>query len=188
MRFSAFTACVAVLATSAFAQPSPKEMPDRVTVAGAPLRLNGIGLCEYGIFAIDVYWGALYLERPTRVAKTAIESEQRKRIHLHFVRSLTREQLARAFTAAVEYNAGKAVGRYRAALRQLCAMMEPVTRGESIVFDYVPARGIEVRIDGKSKGWLRDRAFSRLFFVLYLGPHPPDDGLKRGMLSGRRGG
>ncbi len=188
MRITVLAACLAVVATNAFAQPSPKHMPDQVTVAGAPLRLNGIGLCEYGIFAIDIYWGALYLERPTRIAKTAIESEQRKRIHLHFVRSLTRDQLSRAFTAAVEYNAGKRIARYRATLRRLCAMMEPIARGESIVFDYVPARGIEVHVDGKSKGWLRDPAFSRLFFVLYLGAHPPDDGLKRGMLSGRRGG
>lgn len=51
------------------------------------------------------------------------------------------------------------------------------------MIDYVPGSGVTVRYDGVVKGTIGGRAFAKALLRVYVGPHPPTDALKAGMLG-----
>lgn len=144
---------------------------------------NGVGLCEWGLFRVDLYRAALYLEDVCRDPNRIIRSEQAKRLHLVFSRSLSRRQSERAFVASFRANAGDELPRYQKRLDQLCSMMRDVRKGDSLVFTYVPGRGLESHFRGRSLGVIRGDDFARMFFTLYVGPIPPTPALRKGLLG-----
>lgn len=147
------------------------------------LHLNGAGLCEWGIFGIDLYWAALYLEEKTGDSKTVIASEQTKSFHMHFVRSLTREQMQEAYTASIKINAGKNLARYEKRLDQFVNLLTAMNEGDDLVFVFRPGRGLQVFVRDRLRGTIEGDDFGRLFFKLYFGPNPPDENLKKGLLG-----
>lgn len=151
--------------------------------AGKDLLLHGVGLCEWGIFGIDLYYCALYAERRMETAEQAVVGDQVLVIHLDFVRKLTAAQLGEAFTAATKVNVGEALPTYQKALAELCAAMRDVGAGDTYSFVLVPKRGIEVRRNGEPVTTIGDEAFRVLFQRLYLGDKPPTQDLRTGMLG-----
>src|SRR5262249_54353116 len=72
------------------------SMPDRATVGGQPVVLNGMGLREK--YLIDVFVGGPYLTTPTHDDATAIDAESPKRVELHFVYSeVPRDKIVETF-------------------------------------------------------------------------------------------
>jgi hypothetical protein len=158
--------------------------PRRLRANGESLVLNGSGLCEWSIFGIDLYRAALYLPRASRNSDEILASGGTAVIHLLFVRSLRREQLAAAFSAAVKANAEKAAD-HETAVSALNDLLSDVVDGQSLTFTMVPARGLLVQLDGRYLGTVRGDAFQRLFLRLYLGDAPPTEGLRSALLGGR---
>ena len=154
-----------------------------VTAAGKDLLLHGVGLCEWGIFGIDLYYCALYAERRMETPAQAIAADQVLVIHLDFVRKLTATQLGDAFTAATKVNVGDALPSYQKPLAALCAAMRDVAAGDSYTFVLVPQKGIEVRRNGELVTVVGDEPFRVLFQRLYLGDKPPTEDLRKGMLG-----
>jgi hypothetical protein len=150
------------------------------------LLLNGMGLCEWGFFKVDLYRAALYLEKKCSDPKKIILSKNAKCIQLYFVRELTKDQLQKAYSAAFEANAKESLPRYKKRLDQLKAMMEDVNEGDSLIFTFFPEKGTEVQIKGKVKGLIKGADFGSMFFKLYLGDHPPSTDLKNGLLGLKR--
>lgn len=139
------------------------------------------------MFAIDVYWAALYTRgSEQRSAVELLGSDEPKLLRMNFVRSLSKEQLGRAWEAAVEANA-----RYRqestdASLSALQSLMRPVSSGDSLIFWIDPLRGIHVYAGGSDvehRGFVPSGDFARLFLRLFLGESPPDPNLRRGLLG-----
>ena len=71
------------------------EMPDTAVVDGATLKLNGMGLRAATALRIKAYVGGLYLEQPSSDAATVIDSQQRKRVTMKFLRDIDRERPGR---------------------------------------------------------------------------------------------
>ncbi len=159
------------------------SFPDRLPWAGRALQRNGSGLCEWGIFGIDLYVAALYCERRVRSLAEALDPEQVVVVHLHFVRSLSAEQLGEAFTASTKVNAGERLAQFEPALQRLCAAMRPVRNGSTLTFGCEPGRGVAVVHDGVLVDRIEDEAFRRLFVQLYLGVQPPTAALRDGLLG-----
>ena len=174
---------LALLATVALASPPAGTFPKQVQVDKKSLKRNGTGLCEWGFFQIDLYHAALYLESASKDAKKILESKQAKRIHLYFVRDLTTKQLRKAWTAAFEVNAGRDYKAYAKRIAQLNGWMRDIKDGQSMVFTHKPGVGLHVRIHDTDKGTIKGDDFARMFFTLYLGDHPPDEDLEKGLLS-----
>jgi len=61
--------------------------------------------------------------------------------------------------------------------------MELVHSGDEVVFDYVPGKGTQVKVKGKDKGTIEGADFMRALWTIYLGPNPPSESLKKGMLG-----
>jgi len=158
--------------------------PPRIEFEGERLVLNGSGLCEWGFLGVDLYRAALYRPEATRDAATVIAASTRSILHLHFVRGLTKGQLQKAYTASVEANAGDRLPRFGSGLDALCAKLTQVDKGGSLTYVIDPGRGIEVLVDGLSRGSVEDPAFARLFLELHVGDKPPTQKLKAGLLGG----
>ena len=176
---------LALTAGLALASPPSGTFPPKVTVEKRALKLNGTGLCEWGLFQVDLYHAALYLEACSKDARKVINSKQAKRIHLYFVRDLTTKQLRKAWTAAFEANAGKDLSKYSKRVERLNKMMVDVKDGKSMIFTHQPGQGLQVSVCGKDKGRIEGDDFARMFFTLYLGDKPPDEDLKKGLLATR---
>jgi hypothetical protein len=160
------------------------SMPDTVSVEGANLVLNGLGIRQATIFKVNVYVAGLYVLHKSRDARQLLASDEPKRLHMVFVRDVDRDQVADAFREGFEKNAGMPLEPLRERIDRLIAWMGGFKKGRSATFTYTPDDGVEVAIDGVSKGEIPAADFARALFSLWLGPNPPNDGLKRGLLGG----
>lgn len=158
--------------------------PDTVRVDGALLRLNGMGIREATVLQVDVYVAALYLEETGRDANAILGSDKRKQIVLRFVRDVDAEDIAEAFEEGFRRNAPRTP---RAKIARLVSFVEDMREGQTMTLTYVPGRGTELRIQGRAKGTIDGAEFARSVYSLFIGPRPPNRGLRVGLLGGRCG-
>lgn len=183
----------ALMAALAAAPPAFAEecasvtMPGRITVAGTPLVLNGLGLREATVFNVDVYVAGLYVQHRSSDGNALAASAETKRLVLHFVRDVSRDDLTGAFTEGFRRNAGASLGSLQARINRLNGWMPAATTGLELSFTYFPGTGIRVHVGSSSRGVIEGDDFARVFFSIWLGSHPPNSGLRRGLLGGRCG-
>ena len=157
------------------------HVADTATVGGKSLVLNGLGLREK--YYIDIYVGALYLPAKTKVASSAITEDVPKRISMSFIySSVTKDQLAESFHEGLAYQGSK-VAAVSARVDQLCGMMVDLKSGDVVAFDYAPGTGTAVIVNGSVKGTIAGKDFMESLWTIYLGPNPPTEKLKTGMLG-----
>ncbi|MEM7261330.1 MAG: chalcone isomerase family protein [Planctomycetota bacterium] len=177
-------ACTGATTLTRAAEPPSGMFAREIEVAEIRLIRNGAGLCEWGIFSWDVYWAALYLERPTTRFADIVDSKKTKRIHLNFSRKLSREQMVDAYRAAFEANAGKKrQAELKASIDQLLGMLTAVKAKDSLRLTYVPDVGTSLKLNGKQLGLIEGAEFGSLVFELYVGKKPPTKALKKGLLG-----
>jgi chalcone isomerase-like protein len=158
------------------------QMPERAVVAQHELILNGAGIRTK--LWIKVYVGALYLETPTRDAKTAIGADQPKRITLVLLRDLSKHQQASALREGFEANAGPERMRYLAGrMQKFEDFMRDGKRGDWMMLTYEPGKGTVATDSAGHVTIIPGKDFADAVFAIWLGPHPADDGLKKAMLS-----
>ena len=159
------------------------EFPDAITVNGVDLILNGLGKREATIFNVDVYVAALYLEHTGSDGYAICESDQTKRLSLHFVRDVSGGDIAGAWAEGFMKNGGDDVSIYESRIVSLNSWMSEMKDGEEMMFTYIPGTGLEVSLKGTSMGTIEGSDFSAVFFSIWLGDDPPNGGLRRGLLG-----
>lgn len=158
-------------------------MPDDVEVSGKKLVLNGLGLREATMLSVDVYVAGLYLESKSGDGEAIAASTQTKRLVLHFVRKVSRKQITDAWEEGFAKNV-KDLAPVRARIDRLNGFMGDFVAGDEIVFTYVAGGGVTVAVKGKEQGTIEGDDFAKPFFSIWLGPTPPNAGLKKGLLGG----
>lgn len=164
------------------AQLAGVTVPDSVEVGGDRLVLNGLGLREK--FFVDVYVAALYLPEKERSEQEIFAADEPRRVTMHFVHDVTKEQICDAWAESLESNRPNASASLKKDFETLCSWMESVAEGEQMTFTYVPGEGTTVSVNGKDKGTLAGKPFADALFASWIGQHPATDKLKRGMLGG----
>jgi hypothetical protein len=155
-------------------------LPDTLKAGEKTLKLNGLGLRKKAMF--KVYVGGLYLESPSKDAGAILASDQAKGIRMHFLRDLTKAQLVEAFQEGFEANAkGKAAEK--AAFDKMLALVPDVKEGGTLTFAYLPGKGTTLSAGNKELGVFAGKGFADAVFAIWLGPKPPSDDLKKGMLG-----
>jgi hypothetical protein len=179
----------AVLVVSAVSTPgthalagelSGATLPDTLKTGEKTLKLNGLGLRKKAMF--KVYVGGLYLESPSKDAGAILASDQAKAIRLHFLRDLTKAQLVEAFQEGFEANV-KDRAPQKAAFDRMRALVPDVKEGSTLTFAYVPGKGTTLSVGSKELGVFEGKGFADAIFALWLGPNPPSDDLKKGLLG-----
>jgi hypothetical protein len=155
-------------------------LPDTLKAGEKTLKLNGLGLRKKAVF--KVYVGGLYLESPSKDAGAILTSGQAKAIRMHFLRDLTKAQLVEAFQEGFEANVKDGAAE-KAAFEKMLALVPDVKEGSTMTFTYLPGKGTTLHAGTRELGIFEGKAFADAVFSIWLGPKPPSEDLKRGMLG-----
>jgi hypothetical protein len=185
-------ATLLVLAAAAFAAAVParpaaaKElagvnMPDTLSVGDKTLKLNGLGLRKKVMF--KVYVGGLYLETPSKDAAAILASDQAKAVRMSFLRDVDKGKMKDAFVEGFEANAKEKAAAQKASIEKLYSLIPDMKEGQTLSFSYLPGKGTTVSLGDKALGLIEGKEFAEALFALWLGPKPPSEDLKKGMLG-----
>ena len=81
----------------------------------------------------------------------------------------------------------KQKGAFKEQLSTLEGSMADMKRGQRLTFVHKPGAGVQVDVNGTNKGTIKGDDFAKAFFSIWLGPNPPNSGLKTGLLGGACG-
>jgi hypothetical protein len=155
-------------------------LPDTMSAGDKMLKLNGLGLRKKAVF--KVYVGGLYLEAKSNDADKILTADQAKAISMYFLRDLTKEQLTDGFEEGFAANA-KDQDTQKAAFDKMIALVPDVKEGNMMTFTYVPGKGTTLQVGNKALGTFEGKGFADAVFSIWLGPNPPTEDLKTGMLD-----
>src|SRR5262245_37768544 len=155
-------------------------LPDTLTAGEKTLKLNGLGLRKKAVF--KVYVGGLYLESPSKDAGAILTADRAKAIRMHFLRDLTKAQLVEAFQEGFDANAKEATAQ-KTSFDRMLALVPDVKEGSTLTFTYVPGKGTTLSAGSKELGVFEGKGFADAVFAIWLGPKPPSEDLKKGLLG-----
>ncbi len=155
-------------------------LPDTLKAGDKTLKLNGLGLRKKAVF--KVYVGGLYVESPSKDAGAILAADQAKALRMHFLRDLTKAQLVEAFQEGFEANV-KDRAPQKAAFDRMLALVPDVKEGSTLTFTYVPGKGTTLATGSRELGVFEGKGFADAVFAIWLGPKPPSDDLKKGLLG-----
>jgi Chalcone isomerase-like len=156
-------------------------LPDTVQAGNTTLVLNGMGLRTK--YAFKVYVAGLYIPQKSADPGAILKPDVPRRIVMHFVRDVSKNQLTDGFTESFENNTPEAAKTLKPDIDRLFAVLDAVKDGEEVTFTYVPGTGTSVAIAGKERVSIAGPSFADLIFSVWLGPKPPNAGLKKGILG-----
>ena len=157
------------------------KLPDTLASAGKTLKLNGLGLRKKAVF--KVYVGGLYLETASKDGAAILAADAPKAVTMHFLRSIEKAKLVEAYTEGFENNAKAKAAAQKANVDRFLGLVTDVKEGSEFTVLYAPGAGTTVLRDGKEAGKIEGKDFSDVVFSLWLGPKPPSEDLKKGMLG-----
>jgi hypothetical protein len=155
-------------------------LADTLKAGEKTVKLNGLGLRKKAMF--KVYVGGLYLESPSKDAGAILASDEAKAIRMHFLRDLKKGQLVEAFQEGFDANA-KDKAAQKAAFDKMLALVPDVKEGSTLTFTYLPGKGTTLQVADKERGVFEGKGFADAVFSIWLGPKPPSEDLKKGMLG-----
>ena len=156
-------------------------LPDTVQAGGRTLLLNGLGLRKK--YMVKVYVAGLYLEQKSADPAAILKADTPKRVVMHFVRGVTKNQIVDAFNESFENNIPDAKRSMKTEIDQFLGAQDSVKDGDEIFLTYLPGTGTTVAINGKDKVTIATPAFAPVLFSVWLGPKPPSAEMKEGLLG-----
>ena len=157
------------------------SLPDDATVGDKTVVLNGLGLRTATMLKVKVYVIGLYLESKSSDPQAIIASGESKRIAMHFVHKVTAKELRGGWTEGFEDNT-KDVAGIKDEIAKFNASMRDVKKGDSIVLDF-SGDTVDVLINDTRIDSVTGKAFQQAALAIWLGPKPPNDALKQGILG-----
>lgn len=158
-------------------------LPDKADAGGQALVLNGLGL-RSKLF-IKVYVGGLYLPQKEKSAAAVLAGDTPRRMVMHFLYSVSKDQMCDAWKEGLEQNTPKASADVKKEFQTLCSWMEPIPKGHELVLTYVPGTGTTVEVNGKVKGTLPGKPTADAIVNTWIGPDPgPGEDFKKAVLGG----
>jgi len=185
VRTSLLLLSLALVATPALAKTKAGvTMPDELEVAGHHLILNGLGIREATMLKVDVYVAGLYVEAKSGDGNAISGNGTSKRLVMHFVRDVDRDDIAEAFSDGFEKVLGEdGAKKMEPRIKQLVAATRDMKKGEKLSFSYVPDVGTTLDVNGKASAPIPGADFAKAIFAIWLGKSPPNSGLKEGLLG-----
>jgi hypothetical protein len=158
--------------------------PEQRHIDGSTLTLNGLGLRQATILKVNVYVAALYVAKVSSEAPALLASNTPKELILHFVHHVSDDELNKAWEEGFVHNAKAQLATLQERIETLKGWMADMQSGQRLTFIHTPGAGIQVDVNGTVKGTIKGDDFATAFLSIWLGPHPPNPGLKSGLLGG----
>jgi hypothetical protein len=160
------------------------NVPDKASVGGQELLLNGAGVRTRAIF--KVYVGSLYTPAKARTAAD-VYAKSPRRVQLNMLRDVGSDQMVEALSDGLnQSNSAADAGAVKAQMAELAAILKSIGQlkeGNVLAFDFVDG-GTRVSLDGQAKGTVAGDAFNKALLNAWLGDKPVQDDLKKAMLGG----
>ena len=161
------------------------DIPDSISLPdnGTQLVLNGAGVREK--FFMDIYVGALYLEKSMHDPDAILADTGYASVLMHFIYSeVDRNKITAGWTDGLTANLPSArMQAIRPRLEKFNTLFRTVVKGDVIRIDYVPDSGTQVRINGEWRGSVEGNDFFRDLLRIWLGTEPISKSLKHDMLG-----
>jgi hypothetical protein len=183
---SAIALVIAVGAPARAAEVAGVAFEPAAEVAGETLQLNGAGLRKR--FFVEVYAAGLYVPQPARSGPALLAQEGPRRVVIAMLRDVGADQFSVAISDGLAANHTPAQlaalsGQIQALQANLAAIGE-ARRGDRIHFDYTPAAGTRILVNGAQKGAaIPGPELYRAVLRVWLGDAPVDAGLKQALLG-----
>ena len=158
------------------------EMPDTIRVGTHVLTLNGMGTRKATIFKVKVYTAGLYLESSSSNPTDILNSEQLKRVEMHFVHDAPADKIRKAWNDSYSVNCKVDCEALKPALEELNASMVDMKPGDRMTFTFYPD-SLEVQVKGNPSFRLGNKEFQKVVLASWLGAEPPNQELKEGLLG-----
>jgi hypothetical protein len=170
-------------ATAVGAELEGVTMPDTVTIDGTDLVLNGMGLRKK--LWVEVYVAGLYLPERTSDPRAAIEADGPKKVVMHFLTDkATKSKMDDAWREGFDANSPETRQSLRRAIETFVDFFGDMKEGDVIELTMVPGVGTTAMLNGTEVGVIPRDDFAPALLSVWLGPAPPTEDLKEGMLGG----
>jgi hypothetical protein len=155
------------------------------TVGDKPVRLLLTGTALRQKVFVNVYALGSYVQEgvAVRTPEQLAEVDCVKRLHLVMERAVDGKDMAAAFQAAIRANHPEPA--FAAEVDQLTRMLQgdSAQKGDHIFLTHEPGVGLHCHRPGKADFTIRNPAFSRAVWDIYLGKNNLGEGIKKGLLS-----
>ncbi|MCP4981164.1 MAG: hypothetical protein GY935_11795 [Gammaproteobacteria bacterium] len=151
---------------------------------GQTLLLNGIGLREK--FWVDVYVGSLYLPNKSNDVAEILSAPGPWRVQLDFIyKEVASKKLLDGWRDGFEKNQNaESLKQLQARIDQFYGYFESgAIKKDQYVFDYLPTKGVRISKNKRELGLIEGEDFKNALLEIWLGNHPADKKLKKGMLG-----
>jgi len=148
-----------------------------------PVELNGAGVRSK--YFIKIYVGVLCIEQPGQDSAAILAASGAKRMQMNMLyKQVEAGKITEGWKDGFRANLNEAeYSRLTPRLDQFNALFPTLRAGDIINMDYLPARGTELTINGKSLGIIEGDDFFRALLQVWIGKHPADKSLKKGLLG-----
>ena len=155
----------------------------KLNLEGQSLVLNGAGT-RVKMF-MDMYVGALYLEKKSTNANEIMNSKEGAAIKLNIVSGLiTSDKMISAINEGFENATGKKTTPLKAKIDKFKGFFkEEIKKGDIFIIINVPNEGVVVYKNGVKKGSIDGHDFKKALFGIWLCDKPADKELKDEMLG-----
>ncbi|MFC5045231.1 chalcone isomerase family protein [Aquimarina hainanensis] len=158
-------------------------LPYEETIDGIDLTMNGAGMRS--VLWIDMYAGALYLQKKSKDPKEILDSNQSMSIKLDIVSGfVTQQKMIKAVkegfekatfgnTKMLDERINKFIGFFS----------EPIVKNDVYDLVYIKDVGVKAFKNGKELGMIKGLDFKYALFKIWLGEEPASESVKKGMLG-----
>jgi hypothetical protein len=161
------------------------KVPDHVKAGGADLMLNGLGIRKATFLQVKVYVAGLYVPQKSKDAGKIVGADQPWQLVLHFVRDVDASDIRDAFDEGFKKNAGGKLAALQPRIDALNARMVDFKEGQYLSFTNDAAKGVAVDANGAGGSAIEGADFAAALLAVWLGPEPPNEDLKSGLLGGK---
>jgi hypothetical protein len=174
-------ALIGLSVTSGFAtEVEGTKFTKEYLAEGKNLRLTGAGLFRY--WGFKAYTGALYLEEGASVE--AVLSDTAKRIELEYFRAIKGKDFGPATDKSIAKNVdARTYERLRPQIDYHNSLYEDVQPGDRYSLTYIPGKGTELALNGKTIGVIEGAEFAQAVFSIWLGTRPINNSFKKQILG-----
>ena len=157
-------------------------MPESTIYEGKKLVLNGVGIRRVTLFRVQVYISGLYVSAKSQKASTLLSAPNPKVMRMFFIRDASQEQMLKGWVNTFgEVLPPEEQTKHAASIEKYCQLLESVKKGQEMRVDFTD-NGAQLSFNGKDKGLIGDKAFSRSLLSVWL-VQDNDKKLRDGLLG-----
>jgi len=158
------------------------EFPAQITVENhQKLVLSGAGVRTKYFF--NIYACALYVPHGTD-KNSVFAADSRKRLIMHITyKEVSGDKLKNGFVEGIEANHKTRLPELKTRMDHFNTLFSTVHRGDEIILDFIPGKGVQVSAQGKVLGAVAGDDFAKAVLDIWLGPNPINNNLKQSLMS-----